>query len=117
MSNTPVSRFPVRTSKGNFFAGYNLGNYAAAMHAALHIDPTPVTFEEIVEKTARVAESCSIADPIARAKGHLGYWKKLDVYLETTQGWSINPEAQFDPEWRRVSEEEAKQWWDQVKCK
>jgi hypothetical protein len=98
---------------GRRFEGFKLGTHSAAIHAALRFGKTPMPLEDIIRETEPFARS--IADITRRVKSHLRYWKQRKVYVETGQGWVINPGARFDPEWQEVDEARAKEWY-QAQC-
>ncbi|MCI0463155.1 MAG: helix-turn-helix domain-containing protein [Gemmataceae bacterium] len=111
MSNAEQQGVRVIGRTGKRFEGFQLGTYAAALHAALRFGNTPRRLEDLIQETEAVARTVGIADIGRRVRSHLRYWESRNVYLETEQGWMINPKARFDPEWQGADEGQAEQWY------
>jgi len=74
-----------------------------------------MTENEIIEKTKSVARDCKILNHKRRVRQHFADWDRYgqDVYVKANGRLSINPNANYDPEWKNGTEEEAKTWYQE----
>ena len=118
MTTTQQSGFAVLSTNRDPFTGHRIGTLAAAIHALLRFDG-PMSLDDILRRTATLADELGIVDQSATVTGHLRFWnsterdpdRKRRVYLDSCAGWSVNPDALYDPEWQGGTYADARHWY------